>query len=57
MKKTKLTLKDKMKLESEHTKSKPKQKKIVIQHEKEHGAGYYPALIKMEAKLKKRGKK
>ena len=42
-----------LKMESEHTSSSAKQKKIVCQHIKEYGYGYYPALKKMEAKLKK----
>jgi len=47
-----------VKIEMEHTKSKKKAKKIATDHIKELGKAYYPALVKMEAKLKKkRGKK
>jgi hypothetical protein len=53
----KMTLKDKLKMEGEHTKSKKGQKKIVKDHEKEYGKVYYPALKKMESKLKKSTKK
>ncbi len=42
-----------LKMESEHSKNKNVQKKIACQHIKEFGKGYYPALKKMEAKLKK----
>jgi hypothetical protein len=53
------TIKDKVperwvKMEMEHTNSKKKARKIVQDHLDEHGMAYYPALIKMEAKLKKR---
>ena len=41
-------------LEKEHTKSNEKAKKIVEDHLKEFGCNYYPALIKMEKKLKRR---
>lgn len=40
-------------IEMEHTDSKKEAIKIVKDHLKEHGCGYYPALIKMEARLKK----
>lgn len=40
-------------IEKEHTSSDNAAKRIVMQHIKEHGCGYYPALIKMERKLKK----
>jgi hypothetical protein len=40
-------------MEGEHTSNKAKQLKIVNQHIKEYGCNYYPALKKMEAKLKK----
>ena len=43
-----------LKMESEHTKSKVKQGRIVDQHIAEYGCGYYPALIKMERGLKKK---
>ena len=39
--------------ESEHTTNYFKAKKIVMEHIKEHGCGYYPALLKMERRLKK----
>ena len=37
----------------EHHKTKKEGKRIVKQHIKELGCGYYPALIKMENKLKR----
>lgn len=40
----------------EHTKNRAVARKIACDHYKEFGARYYPALIKMEAKLA-RGKK
>jgi hypothetical protein len=40
----------------EHHKSRKEGKKIVRQHIKELGCGYYPELIKMENKLKRRNK-
>jgi len=40
-----------MKMESEHSNIPAKQKTIVLQHVKEHGIKYYPALQKMERKL------
>lgn len=43
-----------MKMESEHSSSPVTQKRIVMQHIKKHGPGYYPALRKMEAKLPRR---
>ena len=39
-------------LELEHTKSRKKAKKIVQDHLNEFGYKYYPALLKMERKLK-----
>ncbi len=42
-----------IKMESEHVKTKSGQMKIVKDHVKEFGCGYYPALKKMESKLKK----
>jgi len=42
------------KMESEHTKSKAKQEQIVRDHIRAHGKGYYPALAKMESKLRKK---
>lgn len=44
-------------IELEHTKSRKVAKKIVKDHLKEMGCGYYPALIKMEAQLNKGRKK
>jgi hypothetical protein len=41
-------------LESEHSRVKTIQERIVHQHVNEHGIGYYPALRKMEAGLKKK---
>jgi hypothetical protein len=46
-----------LKMESEHTKSMPKQRRIVLQHIQEHGKDYYPALKKMERMLDKKSKK
>ena len=43
-----------IKLEMEHTKSPKYAKKIVKDHLKEFGYGYYPSLIRMEKRLKKR---
>jgi hypothetical protein len=40
-------------VELEHTKSRKVARKIACDHVKELGVGYYPALMKMEAKLKK----
>ena len=40
-------------LEKEHTSSNKEATKIVNDHLKEFGCGYYPALIRMEKKLKK----
>jgi hypothetical protein len=40
-------------LEKEHTNSNKKAEKIVNDHLKEFGCDYYPALIKMEKKLKR----
>ena len=42
-------------IEKEHTKSDKKATKIVKDHLREMGCGYYPALIKMEKSLKKKG--
>lgn len=42
-----------IKLEKEHTTSDKIVKKIVGDHLREFGCGYYPALIKMERRLKK----
>ena len=41
-------------MEAEHTKNAMQQAKIVREHVREHGIGYYPALKKMEDKLPKR---
>lgn len=41
------------KMEAEHTKNRQRQQEIVMQHIKEHGIHYYPALKKMEKGLKK----
>ena len=41
-------------MEAEHSGSRHVQERIVRQHIKEFGMGYYPALQKMEAHLKKR---
>jgi hypothetical protein len=51
-----MTAAQKRKMEAEHVKSKKGQDKIIKDHEKEFGKAYYPALKKMEGKLKKRGK-
>lgn len=40
-------------MEAEHSKNKAVQERIVRQHIREHGINYYPALKKMESKLKK----
>ena len=40
-------------MEKEHTSSDSVAKRIVKEHIKEWGCGYYPALIKLERKLKK----
>ena len=40
-------------LEMEHTKNPNVAKKIVQDHIREFGCKYYPALIKLESKLKK----
>ena len=42
-----------IKLEMEHTKNPDIAKKIVKDHLREFGKEYYPALIKMEKRLKK----
>ena len=42
------------KMEAEHTKNPIQQAKIVRDHVREHGMGYYPALKKMESRLKKK---
>ena len=42
-----------MKMEAEHSSSKVVQSRIVHQHVNEFGVGYYPALKKMEARLKR----
>ena len=39
-------------IEKEHTSSEKVARKIACDHYKEFGAKYYPALIKMEARLK-----
>jgi len=44
-------------IELEHTTSRSKSRKIVKDHMKEFGCAYYPALIKMETKLTKKGYK
>ena len=41
-------------LEKEHTSSDATAKRIVKEHVKEWGCGYYPALIKMEKRLKRK---
>jgi hypothetical protein len=43
-----------MAMEAEHSRSKARQRQIVMQHIREHGSRYYPALAKMERNLKKR---
>jgi hypothetical protein len=40
-------------MEKEHTNSDKKAEKIVEEHIKAHGCDYYPALIKMEKKLRR----
>ena len=40
-------------MESEHTKSKAGQERIVRQHVEKYGQRYYPELKKLEARLKK----
>jgi hypothetical protein len=42
-----------VKIESEHTNSLKLKRRIVADHWVEMGTGYYPALVKMENKLKK----
>jgi hypothetical protein len=42
------------KMEAEHTQNRQKQQQIVMQHIREHGIGYYPALRTMENKLDKK---
>ena len=54
MPKKMMKLRDKLKMESEHTQSTAKQKKIVKQHEDKFGDKYYPTLKKVENKLKKK---
>jgi hypothetical protein len=46
-------LKKWIKLEMEHTNQQAEAKRIVQDHLREFGKGYYPALIKMEKKLKR----
>ena len=41
-------------MEAEHTRNKAEQQRIVMQHIREHGIGYYPALRTMENKLDKK---
>jgi len=41
-------------MESEHSKSKVAQERIVRQHIAEHGPHYYPYLIRMERLLKRK---
>ena len=41
-------------LEMEHTSSRKEARKIACDHYREFGSKYYPALIKMERRLKKR---
>lgn len=41
-----------LKMESEHTKTKAGQMKIVREHINTYGCSYYPALKKLETKLK-----
>jgi hypothetical protein len=41
-------------MENEHTTNTKRQEAIVRQHIREHGIGYYPALIKMERRLDKK---
>lgn len=43
--------------EMEHTNSRKVARRIVSDHIREHGCSYYPALLKMETKLKKGGNK
>ena len=40
-------------MEAEHTANRAAQERIVMQHVHEFGPRYYPALQRMEAKLKK----
>lgn len=42
------------KMEAEHSRRKADQERIVMQHIKEHGVGYYPALKIMEKRLDKK---
>lgn len=42
------------KLEDEHSRNPAIQERIVKQHVAAHGIGYYPALARMEARLKKK---
>lgn len=44
-------------IELEHTSSRKKARKIAQDHLNEFGCAYYPALIKMETKLTKKGYK
>ncbi len=41
-------------IEMEHTKSRSKAREIVKEHLQEWGCPYYPALIKMEKRLRKK---
>jgi len=41
-------------IELEHTSSRKKARKIACDHYKEFGNAYYPALIKMESKLRRK---
>ena len=42
-----------MQMEAEHSPNPMKQRRIVMEHIKEHGPNYYPALKRMENKLDK----
>ena len=44
------------KMESEHSPNPMKQRRIVMEHVKQHGIGYYPALQRMERNLERRGR-
>ena len=43
-----------MAMEAEHSKSKTRQRQIVMQHIAEHGIHYYPQLTIMEQALKRK---
>ena len=46
-------MKEWMRMEAEHSPNPMKQRRIVMEHIKEHGPNYYPALKRMENKLDK----